>query len=204
MANVVYGDSDIFAHMTYGEPAPELYSYVEREYERARSNFVGSALALANQSYQMYQDVKNSDAVRAARAAMRRVGSLWQHDSIRYLSTYGETQNAPPTMLRWLMAEPTIRRHYHEGRCDGYSGRYVDIEPGRVGEHHTDYQKVDNGYVHVQDDGSWHATTYSNSWEEHPVELTLSEQDDIRSTWDVIRSAEFYGTDATDRYDGSL
>ena len=204
MATVVYGDSEIFAHMTYGEPSPELYNYVEREYERARSNFVGAAQVIADQSYQFYQDVRNSDAVRAARAAMRRVGSLWQDDCIRNLTTYAETQNAPASMLRWIMADPNIRRHYHAGRCSGYEGRYVDLEPGKIGEDHTDYQTVNNGYVHIEEDGNWHATTYSNSWDEHPVELTLTEQDDIRSTWDTIRSAEFFSVDATDRYDGSL
>ena len=107
-------------------------------------------------------------------------------DQIRYLRTIGEVQHAPSSMIAMLMAEPTVRRMYHQQRVDGYSESYTDNQPGKVGEDHYDYRRVVNG-VFMEEEGEWVATTYYEDLLPGTGELEFLDQVDILRTWEQMR-----------------
>lgn len=204
MAKVVHGDREIFRAMSYVQPDHDYMSHVERGYSSLVGSLSGKAAEFMDRAKAKYEQVRDSGSLRKARALLRQVGSMWGKDCIQQLDTVTQVQNAPYAMRRFIMAEPTIRRLYHQQRCEGYGSSYVDRQPGVVGDDHLDYQKVNNGWMHVEDD-KWHATTYSNDYpDDQDQELTLDEQDDIRSAWDIVRNAVYFEVDPTSKRDADL
>lgn len=205
MAQVFTGDREIFRAMSYTQPDTDYLDHVSERYESAVNNLTGTARDLMTNLRNKYQEVRNSDSVRKAKAILRQTKELWGRDVIRQLNNVTDVQNAPLSMRRYLMAEPTIRKLYHNGQCEGYGKSYVDLQPGIIGDDHLDYQKVNNGYMHVNDDGSWLATTYSNNFADDDGEvLDLDQQDDVRSAWDIIRTAVLFDVDPTSKRDADL
>lgn len=206
MAKIYEGDREIFRALTYSHTDRDYQQYVHDRYENLTNLVTGSAKEFMSRARDKYERVINSGSVRKARALARQIGNLWGKDCIQPLHTITDVQNAPYSMRQYIMAEPTIRKLYHQNQCEGYGSSYVDNEPGVIGSEHLAYQKVDNGYVHVADDGSWSATTYSNNFEDDldSEDLTLDQQDDIRSVWDIVRSAIYFEVDPTSKRDADL
>lgn len=98
------------------------------------------------------------------------------------------------TMQRWVMAEPTVRQAFVDGQVCGYEDTYVDMEPGAVGEHHSDWRHVMNGIV--TDDGAY---IYVDNYSEDKPKLSMGEITDILSTWSNAKLLMDCGvTDITD------
>lgn len=203
MAIIIEGDSDIFAAMRYGVPTRSMAEYVEDSYRRASGMIGDFGKQLFDQTYQGFQDALSSNAFRVAKAAMRRVGSIWGGDDIRRLTEIWEVQNAHITMARYVMAHPGLRRLYHNQSAAGYDTDYVDLQPDAIGEQHNDWCRVNDGIAIITDDG-WTATTYSNCTDTDENELTLSEQMDILESWETVDYAIAQGIDPSSRYDFDL
>lgn len=205
MAQVYTGDREVFRAIAYAEPDSNYREYVADRYDNLTNVVAGPAIEFMRKAKEKYHEVLESNSVRKARAILNQVTNLWGKDCIQPLETVTQVQNAPYSMRKYIMAEPTIRRLYHEGRCEGYGSSYVDQQPGVVGEDHLDYQKVDHGYVHLDEDGGWHSNTYSNNFLDHEEEdLTFDQQDHIRSVWDIVRNAVYYEVDPTSKRDSDL
>ena len=134
----------------------------------------------------VYRPYDESRAARVIRAALRYTENVFMPDQIRYLRTIGEVQHAPSSMIAMLMAEPTVRRMYHQQRVDGYTESYTDNQPGKVGEDHYDYRRVVNG-VFMEEEGEWVATTYYEDLLPGTGELEFLDQVDILRTWEQMR-----------------
>lgn len=205
MATVFTGDREVFRSMTYAQPQDSYLDHVEDRYSSTMSNLTGNAKALFTKSRDNFVKVRNSDSLRKAKAIMRQVGSLWGRDIIQELKTVTEVQNAPFAMRDYIMANPEIRNIYHAGGCEGYGKSYVDQQPGVVGEEHLDYQKVKDGYVEIDENGDFSATTYSNNFlDDVKPDLTHDEQVDIHTAWDLVRNAVYFGVDPTSKRDADL
>lgn len=87
------------------------------------------------------------------------------------------------------MAEPTVRALYHEQQCDGYSDTYVDAEPGRRGVDHSDYRRVMDGIVEMDEDGGWSSTEYLDELPENEKEFLFEEQFDLLRSWHTMAAA---------------
>lgn len=203
MAIIVEGDSDIFAAMRYGVPTQSIANYVEDEYRRASELLTDVGRRMLDTTYQTFQTTLQSDAFRVAKAAMRRVGSLWGSDEIRHLAEIWQVQNASFTMARYVMAQPQLRELYHRQSAEGYGADYVDREPGSVGEDHGDWCRVMNGIATIDEDG-WDATTYGWSTDVEEDDLDESEQFAILDTWQTVEYAINKGIDPSSRYDHDL
>lgn len=186
MATVIEGGADLFDALAFGRPQAGIYDFLAQRAQSYSQN-LNSAGQMFIQNVKTYYDaVTESEAVRLARMAAKKVGSLWQTDSIRPLMELAEFQNAMPKMQRWVMACPEVRQLYHNQQCEGYEGTYVDVEPGLRGEAHYDYRRVMNGIVDETDAG-WYACTYIEDLRNGDTELTLGEQDDILYTWQRVK-----------------
>ena len=108
-------------------------------------------------------------------------------------------------MISAIMAEPTLRRMYHQQQVDGYSENYVDVQPGKVGEDHYDYRRVTNGVFMQDEDGEWSAKTYYEDLLEGSGEFDFLEQVDILRTWEQMRiQLAKRKDDPTSRWNSSL
>lgn len=210
MINIVQGGNAAFNAMMFGPPDPMLHQYLANQFTSPANNLTDYGRALFDQGRQLFERFNGENAMRYLRAIGRAANAVWQSDAIRPLSAIGELQWAPPTMQRWIMAEPGTRKMYHEQRLDGFSHHYRDMDPSSVGQAHYDYRRATQGLVQFDetdepDTPEWSATTYFDDLEEGDTELTLAEQVIIQNTWDWLRYHRKYGKeDPTDRFNASI
>ena len=142
MGVVVNGDRLVFHNMVFGQTHPATKSFVQQTMMAPTHMLTQTGMAFIDHAKQIYETIQNSDAVRVAKAARRRLETMWSGNHIAELRTIGEWQNAPQVMQRFIMACPEIRTLYHKQLCDGYSDTYTDHQPGVIGAEHYDYRRV--------------------------------------------------------------
>lgn len=195
-----------FELSAFGEKHTNTIQFIKNQYSNMGPVTDSAARSFIDASYGVYDRINGSEAMRAARAAVGRVKSLWQSDTIRVLSELYQMQHAGLTMQRWIMTNPLAREMYFKQHIDGYSESYVDVEPGSIGETHYDYQLVNDGLVNfVNDEGDWAASTYQIDLKEGDHFLTLAEQDEILITWSNLEHELRKGRyDPTSKYNHDL
>lgn len=193
----LYGGADEFDALVYGHHHPGTSQYLESNIQKVAQQFSNFGNAVTDAGKLFYESAKNlyqrfndSDAVRAAHAAMSKIRMTYQPDCIRPLRSLHDLQNAPLTMQRYMMAEPVTRALYNQQLCDGYSETYIDIQPGAILDNHYDYRRVMEGLVTecTENPEQDKVTFYMDDLINGDRELTLSEQLDITSTWELMRA----------------
>jgi len=195
---VIYGGTNDFNAFAYGEKAPGTMQYLQNQIQNISQTVQGVAKEFFMEAQQIYQDFNSDAAIRNARLAVRKLSGLFQRDEVRYLSDIGQIQNAPLTMQRWIMAEPTVRQLYHDQMCDGYSSSYVDVFPSAIGADHYDYRQVMNGILQdtppdENGETGWKATIWVDDLAEGDKQLSFDEKTDIIDTWAVVRQLMGHG-----------
>lgn len=204
MAQFFEGGMDTFSAIAHSAPHPSTLRFLEESVNRASSNLTDTGREFMSQARESYERFSGSHAMRLARAATRRIGSQWQRDEIRPLTTVDQMQQAPPKMTRWLMAEPTVRHYYHNRRCAGFDDNYFDAYPQLRGEDHPDYRKVMDGLMQETEDEVYFVN-YVNDWDEDEHELLPEEQFDIFRSWQTLTDAlELGKEDPTSRWNAEL
>lgn len=149
MAQIVYGDREVFSQMMFGTPNPYLQNYVNQ----INTQFQGTLSNLGQQFIQssrnLFTRIESSEAMQLAKAALRKINTYFQHDVIFSPTEISHLQEAPDSMVRWVMTHPKLRQLLHEGRIDGYGERYQPEEPNLTeqGWEHRDYARVYEGWV---------------------------------------------------------
>lgn len=192
MATIVEGDIGTFDAFVYGLPHPGTVEFI-RTQMTAPSRLLEQASSSFQRNLQsMYESFAGDDTIRRIKALTRTVHHMWDRDNVSYLESMGELQQAKPTMQRFIMASPYVRKLYNAQKIEGYSGSYVDVYAGDVGRDHCDYRRVMSGVVEEfeTEDGetSWKAMTWFDDPVEGDLNLTLSEKVDIIETWDVVKA----------------
>jgi len=215
MAQVIQGGSSVMNAIIYQQPHSSVNSYMQDAYHRValRMNDVG--LAAMESAKRLYESTVNHSAYRLAKAAIRKVEDGFMVDEIQPLLTIGALQNAPNRMVPYVMAEPSVKRRYLAGRCEGYGDEYVDASNGQVGAKDGLWRAIMNGYVQTSEDAmaeedediaaepNWGCVTYFDD-EVEELNLTPEETDEIRQTHDVLRAALKGIDDPTSRWNASL
>jgi len=188
---IIYdGGVDLFSAMSGGQPHPGTIDFLSRQFNNVSNNLSEVSRRFHEKAKTVFDKTYNSDAMRLARAASRRVKSLWGSDEIKALVNIGDLQHARVNQQRWIMANPLARELYHEQRLDGYQDSYVDMQPGVRGEDHYDYRRVMNGIVsfseETENEANWSATTYFDMLYDEDRELDIDEQANILSTWHYL------------------
>lgn len=181
------GGEDEFRALVYGEKNPGTLSYLQNQVSNLSSMLSDAGKSFYANSQQLFNSFNGSEALMAARAAVRRASSLLQKDCIRPLNDLGAIQNAPLSMQRYIMAQPYIRELYLAQSCDGYSSSYVDVHNKAIGDAHYDYRRVVNGIVQLQEDGSTVTVNYiDDELLPEDRELDIVEQSIVMDTWAAI------------------
>lgn len=186
MALVITGDSNAYNALVYGtDRHPGTMAYLQNQL----SSFSMGALTdfgkqFLSSAQTIYDSFNSSEAMRAARAAIRRFDAIFLPDRIQYIEKLSHLQNAPPVMQRWVMTHPGTRDLYHKQLIDGYSDTYVDHYWNRKGLEHYDWRLLHNGVMQETPDG--HVTYhFLAEVEDGDREPTMDEKSDVFNTWDV-------------------
>lgn len=203
--NVIQGGVEAFNMFSYGETPQNTRDYFLNEIQGAPSNMVANAgNAFVSSLKDLYEKFHGSETVQMAKQALSKVTGLFMPEIIIPLATIEQFQNATMTMQRWVMAHEGVRALYQEGRVDGYSDTYVDVEPDTIGKTNYDYRLVMDGIVTVDDEGCDTFTFYQDPLRQGDQELTHYEKVDIIRGWhalDVYLNGE---DDPTAAYGGKL
>lgn len=187
MAQLVSGTFDQLEHAVFGVPHANTLNFLQNQFDAAysagynTSAILGQATAnFIEKSRNLFDKVNGSEAVRLAKAAARKINSLWLNDDIQVLSGMGSFQHAPTAMQRWLMTDPVIRELYIKQRCDGYSNSYVNLDGNAIGVDHYDWRRANEGLINLDEsddpDDAWRATTYIEDLRDGDRELDLPEK----------------------------
>ena len=209
MATIMTVDEDTFAAIAYPAPPVGFSNFIQQQMAAASNNLTPMGQALFKNAIQIYEHSLLNPARKIAAAAMRQVQSLWGTNSIQYLPEVWQVQNAPDKMIPFLMVHEAIRNLHQQQRCDGYSGRYFDLQPGVNGWDNMHYQAVWNGIVKVDEAEDavycWQATTASHSEDDmFDKMLSFEDQVDIVDTYRVVDHAIALGKDCTSNWDQEL
>lgn len=118
-------------------------------------------------------------AVASAKAAAAQVSAMMNPEAIRYLNTVQDFQTAPLTMVNWIMTDPVLRKHYHNGYAECWSDTYVDLYPHETGENSAAYMLLNNGLFMEDEQNGWKYFNYGNIVEGFEP-LTIYEVDAIK------------------------
>lgn len=205
MAQIHTGGSGYFDSLFHGELHPGARTFIQRQMEAPSRVMENAAQQFQESSQALFERLSGSGAMRMARAAKRAVGAAWMSNQIQALLDIGQMQHAPAVMQRYIMAEPTLRKRYHQQRLDGYEGTYRDLFPEDIGEEHYDYRRVMDGIVVENDDGSWYADTFVDDLLPDDDHLDIDQQVDILDTWaNMVAKVRQGGSDPTSKWNASL
>ena len=165
----------------------------------------------------LYEQAYNSQAVLAAKAAIRATKGLFHPNAIVQLDSVDELRSAQPVMQRYLMANPIVRQLYLEQRIDGYSDTYVNVHGKVIGNEHYDYRRVMDGMIvdhelqqmltgKAVDESApeWTATTYFEDLLQDDRELTAMEQTDMLNNYRLQAIAIQQLKDPTNLFGGDI
>lgn len=199
MAIFIEGDNDTYDAAVYGRPTDNTISYLRDSYERGLKQ-IGNLLESSKSFFdrrveQVYERFDESMFMRHARAVRNKSRAVWMKGGVACYRETEQFQHATNEMRRWLMAEPTTRRRYHDQRCEGYGNRYFDVEPGLVGVQHYDYRRVTDGMFMTQPNGKYSAVTHFEDLREGDKDLNFMEKVDILDSWDALKARILAGKD---------
>ena len=187
MPVIIEGGPETFRAMAYSAPSPSLTGFFSQQLDQFSSQVIQGAHHYVDIARQTFDSFNSSEAMRLAKAVRRKVDSLWTKEGIYPMLEIGQLQHANLTMQRWIMAEPTIRKLYHQQRCEGYADTYVDMHPTDSGESHYDWSRVMDGMVVEQED-ELVSVQYFDEIQEGD-ELDIDDQVAILRTWDSVKNA---------------
>jgi len=199
MVQVVVGGSGDFNAMVYGyDRHPGTMNYLENQFSNFSSTLTDAGRSFFSNAKSTFESLTNSDAMRAARNALRKAGGLFQRDEIRSIWDLADFQTAKPVMQRYIMAIPEVRSLWQQQRIDGYSDTYVDLYPGAIGENHYDFRRMTTGIVQElpdDDEAEYVIREHLDDLVEDDRELDTDEKADLDYTREVAKAFAELGQD---------
>jgi hypothetical protein len=188
MANAIIGGNDLFSAYIHGAESVKNRNFLSRQWDNVSNAVQTRGRAFIERTRKAFEEYDTDILDRGVRAIKRRMDNRWGDNEVCRYSSIGEFQNANVKMIRWMQANPRIRKATKGGRCNGWEGLYVDLEPELWGENHSDYQRVMNGMNRTDEHGHTHFTTYMNACDEDNEELTFGSQIDILHSWEQLET----------------
>lgn len=206
MANVITDDADIFEAYAFGALSSRNLSFLRRQAERTSSIVGGAAQRFASRLREQVESYDSEKIQRGLRAVRDRLERRWDTDEIREVIDLSDLQQLRPKMVRFMAANPRVRRERRGERCNGWRDHYFDVEPGYDGERHSDYRRVMNGIGVFDENDDIIFTTYLDAYEEDgSEELTFTEQVAILRGWQMTNDyMDDNYSDPTDPSNGFL
>lgn len=209
--NVIFADPTAGAAAFFGSAGNSAINYIQGAVDNFCSQVGAANTHIADIARQQFHNVTQGDFARRVEAIRGKMDTLWQTDSIRAISQMRHIQQVQPTMARWVMANPRVRRMYLNSRVDGYDeDTYLDNDPNSAaGAGSYDFDVITSGVVQhtVNDEGDRtqfirHAV--NNRYDEEYT-VTMQNKLDVAHTWHFMEQAmEMDNTDPTSRTNGTI
>lgn len=196
-----------FDFMIYPQQHPDTYQYLQNQFANISATISDSARRFMEEGKAAVEKFCDGSLERAARATIRMAKNLINPNVIQSYDTLEEIQSAPPLMQRYIMTDPYLREKFNQQLCAGYSGSYLDMDPGCIREWQYDWRRVNNSIVQFQGEGEneqWVATSFFEDLREGDRELHFEEKVDILSTLEIARMFAKAGEDPTCPYGSKI
>jgi hypothetical protein len=202
--NIINTDSvQSFDYMIFPEQIGIDESYLQQQFSNITNIASDISTRFIETAKNLYEKANNSDLIRSAKAAVMAAKNILSPNSVYHLRDVEQVMSCQGVNQRFIMANPEIRRLYHDQLCDGFSDTYVDLEPGKIGQDHYDYRRVTTGIVFETEDG-WKVNNYYEDLKEGDKELTVIEKTNCLLNWDTIADALSQKIDPTNVYGGKI
>ncbi len=195
MATIIQGGADAFRALAYAPPHQNTLNFIAQHSQRETQRLTEAGMQWVSNVGSAFTGLYQNTVRTIGRAIKKLYNSYWDVSDIRCLTTTEDFQSASLVNQRWIMANPTVRELYHEGRIDGYSTSYVDHYGKVSGVEHYDWRRVHDGLVMETEVGGWESTEYIEPLETNDRYLELDEQVDIRRMWGFMNNVLDKGTD---------
>lgn len=183
--NVIHGvGTNAFDALLYPEQSINHLQYFQNQVTNFSSTLNDVGRQFMASARDVYDRINSSEAMNLARAAVRAAKGVFHANTIIPMYCIEDFQAAQPVMQRWIMACPSVREVYHEQRCSGYDGTYVDLFPGLIREQHYDYRRVMDGVID-EDGDEWVARFFPDDLFEGDRELLHDEKCNILRNWEM-------------------
>lgn len=181
----MFGMSDAFNALIYPQKRPEDVQFLQQQAYDLPSHLTQTGLAFMQKARTMFERFNGEEAIEFARQVVQKAGVNYYRDSIVSLTCLNELQEASVVMQRWVMANPMVRKRFHDQQLDGYCTSYIDVQPDAIGQEHYDYRRATDGMFEFSEEHGWKFHDYGlDKLHEGDRHLTFSEKDDIKQTWD--------------------
>lgn len=201
-------DPSHFNYIVCPENDVNTQNYLREQLNRNCEGFSDVTKKFFQESRNLFERLNNSTAINAAKRALKFAKGLFHPNSIIELDSLEALRGAQAIMQRYIMAEPTIRKLYHEQRCDGFSDTYIDLHPKAIKEDHYDYCRVMQDIVVEEEDSEGNINSYFNHYSDveysDEPELEFDDQVRILNTWEVMKLYISNSQDPTDITGGEL
>lgn len=209
MANVIFAaNPEEAASAFFGAANNDALNYIQGSVNNFAQTVGSGARHLADNVIRQYNELTRGATANRINALRMRLNSHWQTNSVRPIVNIADLQQAPDAMVRWIMCEPSTRRKFNNGRCEGYGKRYVDNNPGTVGVDQYDYRVATNGVVVSEGSGEdieYNLRLYNDTLYNEENDLTAQERCAIAHTHAVIqRALETSAADYTSKEDRQM
>lgn len=206
MATVIQGGLDTFRVAAYGETSRSVLDSLADMGSRYDDMLTARARESFGQLRERIDSFSLESVKRRAKAAFRKAKNLFLQDCIRALVDVGQLQNAPDSMIPWLMAHPRVDAMYRRGEVEGYGERYKDVFNTLRGKSNPYYRTVMNGAWQEDENGNEYIKEYwQTDASEMLPDLLDEEVFDIRASWDKINQAlDAMDDDPTSPYNAKL
>lgn len=191
----------------YGRMHTGTVEYIRDKVQNGMKRFSSRALdRYETMRNDVLRNVSIGDMQRKLDAASRITRSKFRGDAIRRLGDIGDLQNPPDQMLNYLGANPNFRQRYHANQCDGWSSRYVDDQPGVVGEDHYWYRRSTQGIrLRNVETGRLEMNVYFERLKDGDSELEVERQLEVLEAWDLLNQfIEIGRDDPTSKWNSQL
>jgi hypothetical protein len=180
------GATDAFDALCYGQSHPSTLQFLQNQASFIADTVTQQGRAFLDRSRQAFEVFNGSAAIDFARKISSTVKGLFESKHIVGLWELEAMQKASITMQRWVMANPTVRKLYHEQKLDGYSDTYSDVHGTDIADSHYDYRRVMDGVMQFEDNDEWFVKEYIEDLLDGDRDLTHSEKVDIIHTWNKM------------------
>jgi len=147
---VIFSDPDTVASALFAPASNDAMQYIQQGVQNYLSMVADVPTYIRDKVLSGFENFRESEIGRQVQAVRYKIRNFWQDDSIRPIWDVGSLQQAPNAMVRWIMANPSVREYYHDGRIEGYGDRYVDPAPEVAGRDFYDYRQATDGIIGPQ------------------------------------------------------
>lgn len=183
MFQVIQGGYNVSNAMNFQAASQSTMDYFRNKLDSFKSNLIDGGSSFMNNVVQRYDNLWHTDVAAQANALARKNEEFWNTDCIRPLNTLSRLQHCPDSMVRWMAAEPTVRKRMNNQMCNGWGDRYINLQGKDTGVDQLDYRLIYTG-TEVEIDGEYYQRSFCDDVEDGD-ELTIEQR------FDIIESHEF-------------